>query len=279
MKLSVLISVYHKESPDFLRQSLESIAAQTLAPDEVVIVKDGPLGKALDAAIDSAACDLPIVCVSLPANVGLGLALRAGLNACRGEYIARMDSDDICLPYRFEKQMEFLAQNPQIDVLGSAIEEFADDPFSPHALRLLPATGSELLAFAKSRTPLNHVTVVFRKASVLAAGSYQHYPGFEDYHLWARMLMQGFRLHNMPEILVRVRCGTGMQGRRGGLDYLRKDVEFQLFLRKIGLLQGHECARNMLLRAPIRLAPQFVRSICYRHFLRYPANLLQKTAQ
>ena len=268
MKLSVLMPVYHKESSTYLRQCLESLAFQALLADEIVIVEDGPLGKPLNAIIGAYKRDLPIVSLALPAHVGLGPALRAGLGICRGEYVARMDADDISFRERFQRQVKFLDSNREVDVVGSAIEEFGGNSNAPGAIRHLPASGRELLRFARIRNPLNHMTTMFRKDSVLAAGSYKPCPGFEDYHLWARMLMHGYCLHNMEEILVNVRCDNGMQSRRGGLAYLKQDVAFQLFLHKVGLITVPGCVRNIAMRAPIRLAPTFVRSIIYNLFLR-----------
>jgi glycosyltransferase involved in cell wall biosynthesis len=268
LKLSVLMPVYGKESSTYLRQCLESLAFQDLSAEEIVIVEDGPLGKPLDAMISAYKSDLPIVSLALPAHVGLGPALRAGLDICRGDYVARMDSDDISFRERFQRQVQFLDSNPQVDVVGSAIEEFGGNPNAPCTIRRLPASGRELLRFARRRNPLNHMTTMFRRNSVLAAGSYLHCPGFEDYHLWARMLMHGCCLRNMDEIFVYARCDNGMQSRRGGFAYLKQEVAFQLFLRKTGLVTVPGCIRNIAMRAPIRLAPTFVRSICYDLFLR-----------
>ena len=124
------------------------------------------------------------------------------------------------------------------------------------------------MRYAKFRNPINHVTAVFRKSAVLAAGSYQSFHGFEDYHLWARMLTLGYSLHNIEQILVCVRVGNGMQGRRGGFEYFKREIAFQSFLRKIGLLTATEYIGNILLRAPIRLTPEFVRALCYKLLLR-----------
>jgi len=268
MKLSVLMSVYARESPAFFRQSLDSIAAQTLPADEVVIVEDGPLGEELKAVIASYKSCLPIVSLRLPANVGLGAALREGLNVCRGEYVARMDSDDICVPERFWTQMNFLKRNPCVDVVGGTWVEFDEDPSRPHSMRVLPAQGPELLRYARFRNPINHPVVIFRKASVLAAGSYQSYLDFEDYHLFARMLMLGYSLYNMDEILLYHRVGNGMMTRRGGYAYFKRDIAFQFYLYRIGLLNVFGCVRNILLRAPIRLTPGVLRALCYRLLLR-----------
>jgi len=268
MKLSILISVYHKESPEFLRQALDSLAAQTVRADEVVIVKDGPLGDQLDTTIASFDWKLPIVTLQLHKNVGLGAALRAGLRHCRGELVARMDADDICLAHRLEKQMAFLEQHPEVDLVGGAIAEFYNDCAKIESLRRMPCTAQQLNKVARFRNPVNHMTVMFRKASVLAAGNYQPWAGFEDYELWARMLMRGDRFHNLDDVLVHVRCGNGMQQRRGGLRYLREEIRLQQRFVKIGFLSKRQFVFNVVTRAPIRLAPVVLRSMFYRAMLR-----------
>lgn len=272
MKLSVLMSVYGGECAEFLRQSLDSLAAQTRHADEIVLVEDGALGSDLIDVIGRAARVLPMVPVRLQTQSGLGVALREGLDACRGEFVARMDSDDICVPWRFARQLDFLERNPQVDVAGSAIAEFRDDPLITESIRRLPETSQRLLGFARYRNPLNHVTAMFRRQSVLDAGSYQPCEGFEDYHLWARMLARGCGLHNLPDVLVHVRCGNGMQRRRGGFSYFLRELAFQRFLYRTGLLALPEVARNVLLRAPLRIAPAFIRSFCYQRFLRDPVS-------
>jgi glycosyltransferase involved in cell wall biosynthesis len=268
VKLSVLMSVYDKETPAHLRECLDSLAIQTLPADEVVIVEDGPLGEQLRTTIADYKRILPVVVLALPTHLGLGAALRVGVEACTGEYVARMDSDDVCVKERFQRQVEFLDRNPMVDVVGSTIEEFQNDCAQPQSIRRLPVEGLALLRFAKFRTPMNHVTVVFRKASVIAAGNYENLPHHQDYRLWAKMLMLGYRLHNMSDILVHVRCGNGMQRRRGGFMYLKMDIQIQLFLHKLGLVSASGCLRNIVARGSIRLAPRAVRSLCYRLFLR-----------
>lgn len=272
MRLSVLMPVYNRESPDFLRECLASLAAQTVQADEIVIVEDGPLGAELKEVIRRAGATLPVVSVQLLAHVGLGAALREGLDACRGELVARMDADDVCAPDRFCRQLNFIERNSRVDVVGGAIAEFRHNPLVVESVRRLPVSGTALTSFAKLRNPLNHMTVMFRRRAVLDAGSYLPCAGFEDYHLWARMLRRGCQLHNLPDVLVHVRCGNGMQQRRGGFSYLLREVEFQRFLYRTRLVSGPDCVRNLLLRAPVRLAPAFIRSSFYSRFLREPAS-------
>ncbi len=268
MKLSVLMSVYAKESPAFLRECLESLSAQTRPAEELVLVEDGPIGDELRQVIEHFRVRLSIRSVRLPSNMGLGAALRLGLAACRSELVARMDTDDVCAPERFERQLQFLEEQPEVDVVGSAVAEFDSDWMAPHSVRRLPAHGKELLRIARMRTPLNHQTVMFRRESVMAAGSYQPCHGFEDYHLWARMLVAGARLCNLVEPMVYARCGNGMQERRGGWGYMRREISVQFLLRRIGLITTLDCLRNIVARSPVRLAPSCFRAFFYRAFLR-----------
>jgi len=267
-KFSVLMSVYQLESPAFLTQCLESLVVQTLPPNEVLIVEDGPIGNALQGVISRFRNLLPITTVRLAVNLGLGPALRAGVEQCRFGLIARMDSDDVCAPQRFERQMQHLADHPEIDVLGASISEFDSDPGCCIADRCLPESQDAIRLLAKGRNPVNHVTVLFRKAAVLSAGNYRSFGGFEDYDLWVRMLMAGARFHNMNEPLVLVRCGNGMVARRGGLAYLRREIALFRHFHKIGFLNAAEFVRALLPRVPIRLLPVSARAQFYKAALR-----------
>lgn len=261
------MSVYHGESPEYFREALGSLAAQSVPADEVVVVKDGPVNGDLDAVLENRK-ELRIVTVPLPKNVGLGPALNAGLRQCSGELVARMDADDICLPDRFEKQLVFLEQNSDADLVGGAIAEFDADWRKVESIRRMPL-GPELVErVARLRNPLNHMTVMFRKAEVLAAGSYQACPGFEDYDLWARMLMRGSRLYNLQDVLVYARCGNGMQKRRGGIPYLQQEAALQYRFLEMGFVSKPRFLLNLAMRAPVRIAPASLRALFYRSVLR-----------
>lgn len=274
MGLSVLISVYGRERAEFLRQSLDGLAAQTAKADQVVIVKDGPLGAELEAALKSYSEVLPIMTVPLEKQVGLGPALSAGLAECRNELVARVDSDDICVAQRFETQVAFLAENPQVAAVGAAIGEFVDDPATISSVRKLPCDGAQIKKFAKFRNPLNHMTVMFRKSAVLAAGGYRDFPGFEDYELWVRMLAGKMEIRNLPEILVLARCGRGMATRRGGAAYVKSEFRLYRHFLSLGFISFHEFALSVLMRTPVRVMPSLLRPIVYRRFLRQRATSL-----
>ena len=189
MKFSVLMSSYCKDKPEELSLALRSIwDEQTLKPDEIVIVKDGALTPELDAVIDGFAQYAPVKTVPLPQNRGLGLALAEGITHCSYDLIARMDSDDISLPDRFEKQVAFMEENPEIAICGGMIREFIDSPDHFTGYRSLPFSDSDIRKFCKWRSPFNHMTVIYHKQAVLDAGNYQHFLSYEDYWLWARLL-------------------------------------------------------------------------------------------
>ncbi len=272
MNYSVLMSIYDGEQPEFLRQSLDSLAAQNLRADQVVVVKDGPLKKNLESMLESYGDVLPITTVQLEQRRGLGPALRAGLSACGNEIVARMDSDDICLPQRFERQLAFLESNPHVAVVGTAIGEFTDDPGTIAAIRRPPCESARVRRFAKFRNPLNHMTVIFRRSAVLAAGGYRDFPGLEDYDLWVRMLARGMEIRNLPEILVLARCGSGMAKRRGGLAYARSELRLYRQFQNIGFISAPEFALSVLVRIPVRVMPALLRPIVYRKFLRQEAT-------
>lgn len=267
-KFSVLLPVYHRDSPDHLAECLSSLEAQSRPAEEILIVKDGLLGEALENVINSYSARLPINALQLTNNEGLGLALRAGVEKCQFEIIARMDADDICALDRFELELSFLEAHPEVDVLSGTIREFNSDPAFWITERRLPGEHASILAFAKRRNPMNHMAVVFRKSAVLAAGSYRSQAGFEDYDLWVRMLMKGSNFRNLDAVCTFARCGNGMHMRRGGWNYLQSEASLFWHFRSLGFLNTREALCNIALRLPVRLFPAGLRSLVYRLVVR-----------
>lgn len=266
---SVLISVYFKENPLFLVQSLNSIFNQTLLPDEVVLVMDGPLTEELNQVIDEYVDKYPILkVVSLSVNRGLGNALNEGLKHCSYELVARMDTDDICMPERFEKQIRAFELYPDCDVIGGGIDEFVESPSKIVSTRRLPQFHHEIAEYAKSRNPVNHVTVMFKKSKVCEVGSYQHFPLMEDYYLWIRLLMNNAQFYNIQESLVWVRNGKDMYSRRGGFKYWMTEKTFFQYMYKKGYISYRRYLVNMLCRFPVRVMPNSLRCFVYENMLR-----------
>lgn len=266
---SVLLSVYNKEYPSFLDQALLSLYNQTLRPSEVVIVKDGILSDELNNIIDQWSKKWSIIkSIQLANNVGLGEALKIGCNNCSYEIIARMDSDDLAMKERFEKQLKFLDENPGISVVGSWISEFEISPELIKGIRKLPTEPDRVRSFAKFRDPLNHMTVVFRKSKVIEAGGYIAFYYNEDYYLWVRLLMNNSSIANIPECLVNVRVGKEMLKRRGGFKYLYHEIKLEWIFYKIGFINLLILIYNVLIRIVVRLSGVHIRFLIYKYLLR-----------
>lgn len=268
-KFSVLMSVYYREKGEYLHTALESIFDQIAKPDEVVLVKDGPLNAELDAVItDFESKYNTLKVVALPKNVGLGNALNEGLKHCSYELVARMDSDDISLNDRFSLQLNAFEKHPETSIVGGWISEFEDDPTQITTYRKLPELHEQLLSFFRSKSPLNHVTVMLKKSAVIAAGEYQHFYLLEDYWLWARMIKNGAILYNVQNVLVNVRGGTAMAARRGGWKYAKSEVNLQQKMYSMGLIGSGTFCKNVIIRFTIRIMPNKLRSIVYSKLLR-----------
>lgn len=265
---SVLLSIYNKENKLYLIKAFESILQQKIKPNEIVLVKDGLLTTDLDSTIaeyQNKFSNLKVIL--LPKNQGLGKALNEGLKYCSYELVARMDTDDIARPDRFEKQIHFMETHPEIDVCSAWIDEFIGSPDNIVSRRILPETPEELYEFGKSRNPLNHPAVMFRKSAVIKAGGYQHFPLFEDYYLWVRMIMNGSKLYNLQEPLLYFRSSTEMYKRRGGLKYALTEIKFQILLHKIGYISFYQMLKNCCTRFIARIIPNQLRGFLYKRIL------------
>lgn len=256
MKFSVLLSLYAREQPEFLRACLHSLAAQTRAADDIVLVFDGTLPENLENVVHEFQPILPINIVRLPENVGLGRALNVGLSHCRHEWVFRMDTDDIALPERFALQCAFIQKQPKVQLLGGQIREFIHHPAHSHASRRVPTEWTQIKAFAKQRNPFNHMTVAYTQSAVARAGGYRHHLYMEDYHLWLRMLALDIQAANLPDTLVAVRTGAGMLARRRGRLYIRSEWQLMLLKRQLHTQNTLSALYSFALRATPRLLPE-----------------------
>lgn len=273
MKFSVLASVYYKEKPSNLSVALDSVFYQTLLPDEFVLIKDGPLTNELDDIISNYIERYPTILkvVSLDVNKGLGNALRIGVECCSYAIIARMDTDDSARPDRFAKQIRFLKDNPNIDVVGSNIEEFNVVPGDLKRYKINPETHEELISQITLKSPFNHPSIMMRKSAVLKAGNYDgDLLLFEDYSLFLRMWLAGSKFHNMQEVLLDFRVGTGIETikRRSGNHYIEKETAFLQYAENIGAFSKMQVLKYKLLKFPIRVLPPRVVLFIYNTFLR-----------
>lgn len=264
---SVLMSVYSKEHPAFLQQSLDSVFEQTLNPTEIIIVEDGPLNSDLYQTLDFyEKKHKNLKRIKLEKNQGLGKALNEGLNYCKFDLVIRMDTDDIAKPDRFEKQINYLIANPDISVCSTWLDEFVDDINHITSTKKLPTDHNEIYRYGKTRCPINHPAVAFRKKDVIISGGYGPFP--EDYSLWGRMLVRGFKFHNIPESLLWFRTSKDVYHRRGGKKYLKAILKLNKELCDIGYISKSEYIGLFFIRTFVSLLPNSLRAFIYKKFLR-----------
>lgn len=264
------MSVYYKEKPEYLQLALESVINQTVKPNEIVLVQDGKLTNELQAIITEHLQKYPDIfkTYALKQNQGLGKALNFGMQKCSNELIARMDTDDIAEPNRFELQIKEFKQDKELMLCGGQIAEFADNPTEITSYRSVPLKHNAILNFAKKRNPFNHMTVMFKKQAVQNVGGYMDMPYFEDYWLWARILKAGYKAKNIDQVLVKVRAGQDMIARRGGLNYAMCIIRFEKTLYSIGLINIIEMIDYIMLRSIVSIMPESLRLMIYRWKLR-----------
>lgn len=268
---SVLMSVYCKEKAKNLCCAIESMLKQTLPPKDFVLVCDGPLTAELDAVVDEYCRREPELfqVLRLPENRGLGLALGEGMKLCRCELVARMDSDDIAVSTRMEMQIKALQAEPGLSAVGGQIAEFQGCPDNIIGYRRVPISADAVLKRLPKRSPMNHVTVTLRKSAVLAVGGYQHFPSFEDYHLWSRMLAAGHKMQNVEDICSYVRTDEGLYGRRGGRQYFRRTLAMERCLKELGMISDVRFLMNVVVRfVGTVLLPNRIRAFLYVKLLR-----------
>ena len=268
IRISLIMSIYAKENPIFLSQCLNSIVTQTVLPDEWIIIKDGPLTGELDAILDTIDFPNELKFIALPENVTQGPARAEGVKAAKYEWIAVMDSDDICEPDRFEKQQKMIDDRPELGLIGGQIAEFISTPDDIVTTRIVPTEHADIKNYAKKRNPFNQMTVMFKRDLVLGVGNYDYFPWFEDYDLWARMIAAGAICANHPDVLVKARVGSGMYGRRRGGSYIRSELRMQRQLKNLGLINLLGYFRNIIVRVPARLLPEKVLASMYKRFAR-----------
>lgn len=232
---SVLTTVYVKEKPEFLRQSIESMLTQTVLTNDYVIVKDGPLNEELDKILDSYADKYPFIhVVALPENVGLGSALNAGLEACKNELVARLDSDDISLPERCELQLKAFEEDPEYAIVGSDMYEFDEDPDKITALKVMPHTPEELYRYGKRRNAFNHSSVMYRKSVLAQYGFYSSRRRSQDVELFSKVLYGKHKCINIDKALIKFRCGDTRVVRKKSWSNVKSDIGIFRQIYKMG---------------------------------------------
>lgn len=273
LNFSVLMSVYFKELPRYLDLSLKSITDnQILKPNEIVLVKDGPLTKELDEVIDKYALKYRNLfkVINLDKNSGLGKALNIGLQYCTYDLVARMDTDDIAKPERFKEQIGVFKKNSNLDIVGSWIDEFCEEEnkIVVKRRREVPETSQEIYNKLKKICAFNHPTVMYRKTKVLGVGSYSQEFSLEDYYLWIRLAISGCLMHNIQKSLLYFRTNEATYKRRGGIKLLKNDLTFQYKLYQLDFINTREFIRNSLIYGVYRILPNKIRGALQKKLFR-----------
>ena len=269
-QFSVLMSVYRNEKVEYFVQALNSVLNQSIQPSQVVLVRDGVVDDDLQNSINEFLQKYPTILTYVPLeeNVGLGRALCEGLVHCEHELVARMDTDDICVFNRFEKQLQAFEQNPDIDIVGGNIAEFSDSIENVLQYRVVEQEHSKICAYLKKRNPFNHMTVMFKKDKVLSVNSYEDFFQFEDWFLWTKLYLAGAKFANLNEVLVFARISQ-IQARRGGWKYYRSSVKFLKFMKANKIIGQFEYLKLKFVRFVGHvLLPNKIREWAYKKFLR-----------
>ena len=270
MDYSVLLTVYKSDNPDYFKLSLESMLNQTMPTNDLVIVCDGPIGTELQAVIDDAKLQAPGIInqVVLNKNVGLGLALNAGIPLCKNELIARMDSDDISLPNRCEKQVKMFEDDPELDIVGCPVKEFVNMPDNIVGKRDVPFDNESIYKFCKRRDPFNHPTVMYRKSKVLLYGPYGDYRKNQDTDLWIKMLSHGCKCANVPEYLLLFRFDEGTYKKRKSWVNTKLLIEIRRKAWKSGFCSWWDYIIVKHSQLCVFLMPECFQKLLYRTILR-----------
>jgi glycosyltransferase involved in cell wall biosynthesis len=269
-KYSVLMPVYIKDNPEWLKIALDGMMAQTLPPSEFVIVKDGKITEELNKVLNEYKQKHPVLfkIMGFDENRGVGLASKFGVENCSYDYIARMDADDYCIPERIEKQYEAFGKNEKLGAVGCLVDEFTDSPENVISRVMLPLKHEDIVRFAKKRCPIRHSALLMKKEALVNSGNYSDIRIGEDYDVAVKLIMHGFEICNIPEVYVYMRINPDFFKRRGGIKFLKSIYRLKKNFRKIGFYSRFDFMRSFVPHAAVCLMPNFLRDFIYRKFLR-----------
>ena len=238
-KYSVLMSVYAKEKPEYLRRSIESMLQQTVPPDQFVLVEDGQLTSELCEQIEFFIHKYPTIfdVIAIKNNVGLGLALDEGIKKCRNELVARMDSDDIAIPSRCEKELNVFKKQPELAIVSGFVGEFKESPNELISVRTVPEYNDEIIKRMRTRSAFNHPAVMYKKSEVCRCGGYGTLRRKQDHVLFSHMLHSGCKAYNIQEVILLFRADINSVKRKKSWDNCRGYIEAE----KLNFTRG-ECS-------------------------------------
>ncbi len=269
-KYSVLMSLYKKENSEYLSTAIKSMLNQTVKPDEIVIVKDGPLTPELEGVLKEYIEKYPELfnIIESKENIGLGRALNLGLEHCRNELVARMDTDDISKPERCEKQLDKFDSDSELSLLGSSVDEFCSTPEEIISRRVVPTKNNEIYEFAKRRSAFNHPTVMYKKSAVMSVGGYSDLRRNQDVDLFGRMLFSGCKAENIEESLLYFRSNDDLAKRRKSWGNTKSYISTIKNLWHIGYSSFADYLVVAIAQTGMYLMPVKLQHFVYKKFLR-----------
>ncbi len=269
-KFTCCMSVYKNDNPNHFMTAIRSIINQTVKPDEIILVVDGPIPEALESAVKTLLSELNILTViRFDENKGHAAARQAGVDNASNELIAIMDSDDIAVENRFEIQLGDLDEHPEVSVIGGNISEFIDTVDNVVGKRMCPESNDDIIAYLKARCPMNLVTVMMKKSDINAVGGFIDWYCEEDYYLWVRLAQHGYKFYNVQENLVNVRVGNEMYQRRGGWRYFKSEAKLQKYMWQNNIIGLLRLCYNVLGRFAIQVAmPNWLRGFVFQKLFR-----------
>lgn len=267
---SVCMSVYENDNITDFADAVLSIYNQTCPPNEIVLVIDGPVSLPMRDTINVLKEKTGIMkVIPLEQNMGHAIARQTGLEAAKNDLCAVMDADDLSVPDRFEKQLKVFEKHPDVSVVGGLISEFIRTTDNVVGTRIVPEHDVDIKTYLKSRCPMNLVTVMLKKSDVMKVGGYQDWYCEEDYYLWIRLTLGGYKFYNIQENLVNVRVGEEMYQRRGGKKYFRSEARLQRYMLDHKLISWSKYAYNVLIRWVVQVAmPNRMRGWVFQTFAR-----------
>ncbi len=267
---TVCMSVYRNDKPNDFMIAVRSIYNQTIKPNEIILVVDGPIPETIDKAITILKDEISVMkVVRLEKNMGHAIARQKGLEISTNNFCAVMDSDDIAVPNRFEKQLKTFEEHKDVSVVGGFIKEFIDSPLNVIGTRTVPEKDIDIKEYLKSRCPMNLVTVMLKKDDVMSVGGYLDWYCEEDYYLWIRMFLNGYKFYNIQDNLVNVRVGKEMYKRRGGYKYFKSEARLQKYMLNNNIISCSIYIYNIFIRFVVQvLMPNTIRGWIFRKFAR-----------
>lgn len=269
MEFDVILNCYSKNTSSEFERCIDSIKAQTRLPENLIIVADGELSSALWSSIEKVIEEISqfevILSCTGPICIGLGPARNLGFACVSSPLFAVMDCDDEACIDRFNRQVSVFASNETVDVVGGFIKEVG---LKKSYVRRVPTNDSDIMSFIKFRSPMNHVTCMFRSSSFELVDGYRDMRYVEDYDLFVRMIACGLRLFNINQVLVNVHIGIGGYERRRSLEKLGSEIRLGRTLYSFGLVNVFEFITFVLIKTIIVIAPLSIIKLIYEKILR-----------